>query len=243
MMMTKQEIEEQSEMKKQLMMTIEQMKISHQTEVEHLQNVNRKLENLKESLEVKLNVSENQVCNLKKDLSVTRSELFNTKNELQDVTQQLESKTEDCNLKKRKIEQLELEIEDLKQNVKKLEAKEREHEMIRRKLHNSIQELKGNIRVFCRVRPLLGEETNNQKLEDYFEFPETNEKRDIKVYSGSSKTYDGKEKGPKKFEFTFDKVFSPTARQHHVFDELSQLVQSSLDGYNTCIFTYGQTGR
>ena len=28
-----------------------------------------------------------------------------------------------------------------------------ESELIRRKLHNTIQELKGNIRVFCRVRP------------------------------------------------------------------------------------------
>ena len=27
--------------------------------------------------------------------------------------------------------------------------------MVRRKLHNMVQELKGNIRIFCRVRPLL----------------------------------------------------------------------------------------
>jgi kinesin family protein C1 len=40
------------------------------------------------------------------------------------------------------------------------EAKEklRQEETLRRKLHNQVQELKGNIRVFCRVRPTLGDE-------------------------------------------------------------------------------------
>ena len=31
----------------------------------------------------------------------------------------------------------------------------------RRRLHNTVQELKGNIRVFCRMRPLLGEEKDS----------------------------------------------------------------------------------
>ena len=39
-----------------------------------------------------------------------------------------------------------------------LDEKLRWEETQRRKLHNQVQELKGNIRVFCRVRPLLGDE-------------------------------------------------------------------------------------
>lgn len=44
------------------------------------------------------------------------------------------------------------------------------------------------------------------------------------------------------FQFDFDRVFGPEATQLDVFDEVQHLMQSVLDGYNTCIFAYGQTG-
>lgn len=44
--------------------------------------------------------------------------------------------------------------------------------------------------------------------------------------------------GGQKYTFTFDKVFSHEASQQDVFVEISQLVQSALDGYKV-IFAVG----
>jgi kinesin family protein C1 len=43
-------------------------------------------------------------------------------------------------------------------------------------------------------------------------------------------------------KFKFDKVFPPSSGQEGIFAEVSDFVQSALDGYQVCLFSYGQTG-
>ncbi|KAL3645470.1 hypothetical protein CASFOL_010650 [Castilleja foliolosa] len=107
-----------------------------------------------------------------------------------------------------------------------------EGEKLRKKLHNTILELKGNIRVFCRVRPLLSDDEVGADTK-VVSFPTAMEA----LGQGIDLAHNGQ-----KLSFTFDKVFMPEASQEDVFVEISQLVQSALDGYKVCIFAYGQTG-
>lgn len=135
------------------------------------------------------------------------------------------------------------------------EKRLRESEATRRKLHNMILELKGNVRVFCRVRPVL----NAGNTDTTYTTPgggEDNVDNSVAVKVPMEGDLAGRglilthhthqqhisSKGPQNLSFTFDRVFGPRARQDEVFEEVSALVQSSLDGYKVCIFAYGQTG-
>ncbi|XP_015272915.1 PREDICTED: kinesin-like protein KIFC1 [Gekko japonicus] len=116
-----------------------------------------------------------------------------------------------------------------------------ESEMERRYLHNTVQELKGNIRVFCRVRPLLPGEKQAQKGMGHLRFPPDDNK--ALVLSKAEESHVGRErKDDITYEFNFDRVFPPSSSQEDVFEEITLLVQSALDGYHVCIFAYGQTG-
>ncbi|KAJ4822702.1 Kinesin-like protein KIN-14N [Turnera subulata] len=123
-------------------------------------------------------------------------------------------------------------ISELQNRLEDAELKLVEGEKLRKKLHNTILELKGNIRVFCRVRPLLPEDSPGSEGK-VLTYPTTME--------ALGRGIDLLQQG-QKFSFTFDKVFTPDAPQEDVFVEISQLVQSALDGYKVCIFAYGQTG-
>lgn len=120
------------------------------------------------------------------------------------------------------------------------EAKQKliKEETERRVLFNKYQELKGNIRVMCRVRPVLGEV---EGVEAGISFPDDKTSAEILLAGPEEKSSWGVV-SRKNYPFEFDRVFSPAAQNEEVFDEISQLVQSALDGYNVCIFCYGQTG-
>lgn len=117
------------------------------------------------------------------------------------------------------------------------EQKLRKEESIRRRLHNQVQELKGNIRVFCRVRPTLSADEELARMK----YPDPEESTEIEVRGMDEVSSLGKDV-TKTHPFTFDRVFDSYQTNDDVFREISQLIQSALDGYNVCIFAYGQTG-
>jgi len=96
----------------------------------------------------------------------------------------------------------------------------------RKALYNQIQELRGNIRVYCRVRPMGAGELGAGSVT----FPEE-DTISIVMPSGNSRK-----------SFEFDRVYSPDTSQETVFSDTKPLVTSVVDGYNVCIFAYGQTG-
>ncbi|XP_047199222.1 kinesin-like protein KIFC3 isoform X5 [Hippoglossus stenolepis] len=101
---------------------------------------------------------------------------------------------------------------------------------LRKKCHNELVRLKGNIRVFCRVRPVSQEEQDAADAKTMLSFDSDD---DAVLYLSS--------KG-KMMTFELDKVFPPRATQAEVFQEVQSLVTSCIDGFNVCIFAYGQTG-
>ena len=114
----------------------------------------------------------------------------------------------------------------------------RTEETLRRKLHNQVQELKGNIRVFCRVRPPIESDSESARIK----YPDVeSDAREVEVQGPPEKSSLGTIT-TKTNAFAFDRVFGPKSANSDVFGEISQLVQSALDGYNVCIFCYGQTG-
>ncbi|KAJ3815998.1 P-loop containing nucleoside triphosphate hydrolase protein [Lentinula aff. lateritia] len=123
-----------------------------------------------------------------------------------------------------------LDLEAERQEKIEMRKEATENEAVRRKLHNMVQELKGNIRVFCRVRPLKAD----------ISFPDRRDHREINIWS-SSESATGQER-KESYQFMFDKVFEPECTQAEVFEDISMLAQSCVDGYNVCIFAYGQTG-
>ncbi|WVZ14700.1 hypothetical protein V8G54_012266 [Vigna mungo] len=99
-----------------------------------------------------------------------------------------------------------------------------------RKLFNEVQELKGNIRVYCRLRPFLPGQKEKQSIVEHV--GET----DLVVANPSKPGKEGLR------TFKFNKVFGPTSTQAGVYADIQAFIRSVLDGYNVCIFAYGQTG-
>lgn len=106
--------------------------------------------------------------------------------------------------------------------VARLQAKLAMESASRRKLLHEVQDLRGAVRVYCRLRPsphrgLLSLPSHNTILMHREKYQD-----DV---------------GPLSFEF--DRVFEPQAIQQDVYTEVEDVCLGVLDGYNICLMAYG----
>ncbi|PNY10872.1 kinesin-5-like protein [Trifolium pratense] len=231
-----------------------------------ISTLKQELETLKKSYEVQCSKLESEVKDAKGELKQKSQEyedlLEKLRNKLQESETLTKLKLEKWNMKQTlmqkamnfqfgSIQQLKLSWESIKQDVMKeqtmyseeckrfgvnikplVHAAENYHTILEenRKLFNELQELKGNIRVYCRIRPFMPGQKDKQSIVERIG------ESDMVVANPDKK---GKEALK---TFKFNKIFGPASTQAEVYDDIQAFIRSVLDGYNVCIFAYGQTG-
>eukprot|EP01067_Filipodium_phascolosomae_P000258 Filipodium_phascolosomae@DN1213_c0_g1_i1.p1 len=127
-------------------------------------------------------------------------------------------------------------VEELLKFNSELQQRVQVEQTLRRLYYNELIDIRGSIRVICRLRPgnnpgsdaLKNEEISQDALT--VAGPQTILAQDSGADVSSVQRY------------KFDYCFPATAGQAEVYDEVKGLIQSVLDGYNVSIFAYGQTG-
>ncbi|KAF8981145.1 kinesin-like nuclear fusion protein [Entomortierella lignicola] len=227
---------------------IRSLKSQHSMEMEQLRMMQARLKQETDMLETKLRSTNTQLdqqmqenTSLRATISTQSSNCLALESDNRALKMKIERTENTLAQRESTIETLERKLSESQTTVQELEQRIRQEETIRRRLHNTIQELKGNIRVFCRVRPVVQSESASkaETTTALIKYPDQ-EGREIE-FAHATESATGSQI-EKTYPFTFDKVFQASSTQDDVFEEISQLVQSALDGYNVCIFAYGQTG-
>ncbi|KAJ8247363.1 hypothetical protein GJAV_G00245540 [Gymnothorax javanicus] len=217
--------------------------LTYEGEVERVQG---QLEAEMQTLEEEKNrVIEEAFIRAESEMKAVHENLAGVRMNLLTLQPALRTLTCDYNCLKRQVQDfpllLEKAIADAKQEIcqviaevsstnQELLRKYKREMNLRKKCHNELVRLRGNIRVFCRVRPVSQEELAALDAKNMVTFDPDD---DALLYLSN--------KG-KVMSFELDKVFPPEASQEEVFQEVQSLIISCIDGFNVCIFAYGQTG-
>lgn len=186
---------------------------------------------------------------LKKDLDLIKRDMNSVQQVADDMPQQFQKHVEHANKVVQRHRQVfqsqSSSLSELQERLTHLEltlhdvtdrhAKEKKR---RQELHNILMELRGNIRVHCRVRPLMDFDRGQ---EDMSSMGRPGSKSEIVVHFVDDENVCVRTAKHNKV-FEYERVYDMVESQNGVFDEVQPMLTSLLDGYNICIMAYGQTG-
>lgn len=198
---------------------------------DEIEILERKFEQERRTHRLRVSELEKKLEGVRKDLVVSETNLSARNLELDTLQNNLRELEELREMKEdidRKNEQTASLLKKQGAQLLELEALYKEEQVLRKRYFNTIEDMKGKIRVFCRLRPLSEKEIA--------------EKQKNVVRSLDEFTVEHPWKDDKSRQHLYDHVFDAAASQEEVFEDTKYLVQSAVDGYNVCIFAYGQTG-
>ncbi|KAF2312540.1 hypothetical protein GH714_035005 [Hevea brasiliensis] len=199
--------------------------------VEEMEFLEKNFEQERKTLKLRVIELERKLEGVTQELAATEStlairdaDLTTLQNNMKELEELREMK-EDID---RKNEQTAAILKMQGAQLAELEVLYKEEQVLRKRYYNTIEDMKGKIRVFCRLRPLSEKEIAEKE-------------RDT-ITSTDEFTVEHQWKDDKAKQHVYDRVFDGNATQDDVFEDTRYLVQSAVDGYNVCIFAYGQTG-
>ena len=228
------ELKEQFLSKKYSLEDLNKLEEKYETEVFELKSlVNIWKNNFLEIAKFKLinyDIKENQeIENL---IDIDEYFLNNTPNEIKELSSKIVNYfkllIEKENYKNINLKQLKEALINEQEKVYLLNTRLKNEKYLRRKIHNRYMHLRGNLRVMCRVRPFLPNEKINKK----------SQMETILINNDSISIF--QENKPEK-NFEYDYIFDTKSTQQDVYEEVTLLIQSMVQGNNICIIAYGQT--
>lgn len=215
---------------------------SKQAEISQMTSELEKTVTALESASLQLKSRKDDIDSLAKQLEEKQNELNEEKISRMEVAVAKDESVDAMHRAVNKAREVEARLKEMKDFISKADELEKTNEQLhvslsqetekRKVLHNTLEDLKGRIRVYVRIRPLSESELNAN-------FVECLSKEDDRtvVMAADEATAQGTR------DWEFDKIFSGNNAagntQEAVFKDTSLLITSVMDGFNVCIFAYG----
>ncbi|KAL8195855.1 UNVERIFIED_CONTAM: hypothetical protein K2H54_000973 [Gekko kuhli] len=224
-----------AQLRAQVLMYESELERAHEQMLEEMQTMeedkNKVIEDAFARAEVEMKAVHENLAGVQKNLLTLQPALRTLTSDYNNLKQQVREfpvlLKEAFQNAKAEVEQA---IEEVNHTNQELLRKYRRELQLRKKCHNELVRLRGNIRVFGRVRPVTKEDGEGPDAANAVTFNPDDDAVLQLMHKG------------KQVSFVLDKVFPPEATQEDIFQEVQSLITSCIDGYNVCIFAYGQTG-